>query len=162
MKRLVKFIICISVLTSLLLVGCSTKVEADISSYENEKILVTGLLENDFYITPSELAELKCVKESQTGRTAKAGTVNAVGPTMDTFLEKYDKKQTDFSKIKFYAKDKYYTYLWNEELQEKTIILSVANGKEALSDNQKPLRVLIPGVESSRWIRMVNKIEFTE
>lgn len=162
MKKLIRVILCISLLTILLLVGCGTKVKADISSYKDEKILITGLLEDDFYITPAELAELKCVNESQTGRTAKAGTVNAVGPTMDTFLEKYNKKQTDFSKIKFYAKDKYNVYLWNEELQEKTIILSVANGDDPLSDNEKPLRILIPGVESSRWIRMVNKIEFTE
>lgn len=160
-KRFIKVILFVCII-SILLSGCSTRLKADISSYQDEKILIIGLEDENFYITPAELAEMECVNETQTGKTAKAGTVNAVGPTMETFLEKYDKKQTDFEKIKFYARDDYYTYILEEDLKDSTIILSIADGDNPLGGSEQPLRILIPGAESSKWIRMVDKIEFTE
>ena len=132
---------------------------ADISAYADEEILITGLLDEDFTITPFELTELDLVRDTAVGTSDKAGTVQAIGPTLETFVEAYGKDLDDFEKVKFIAEDDYTTSLV-ESLDEE-IILSVANGRESLEDYQQPLRVVIPGVDSGTWVRMVIEIEFT-
>ncbi len=62
-------------LLSLFLVGCG----ADISAYQDREILVVGLAEEDFSVTPRQLSEMKCTSETATGQSAKAGTVTANG-----------------------------------------------------------------------------------
>ena len=135
---------------------------ADISAYENEQILVTGLTDEDFYITPGQLAELPLEKVTATGETAKAGTVNGIGPTMDTFIEAYGEgaAKEDFKQVKFYASDNYTTALVRT-LQEGEIVLSIANGNEPLYEGHQPLRIVIPGEDSGTWIYMITAIEFT-
>lgn len=140
---------------------CFTGCKANISEYENEKIQITGLLEEDFYITPAELAGMGCTEAVAHGKTAKAGTVQAYGPTLETFLSSYGKSVEDFYSIKFSAADDYDVTLGRQTFQKQEVILSVANGSKALYKEQQPLRVIIPEVDSGKWIRMVNKIEFT-
>ena len=140
--------------------GCSTSVRADLSAYGDEQIKISGLTAEEFVITPNELAELDCESKSATGKTQKAGTVHGVGPTLDTFLAQYNKKQTDFQKIIFRAKDGYAITLNSQDLQEYTIFLLLAKGKEPLSEREAPLRLLIPGADSGKWARMVTEIEF--
>jgi len=140
--------------------GCGTSVQADLSDYGDEPIRISGLAAEEFTVTPYELAELDCTAQSATGRTQKAGTVHGVGPALGTFLAQYGKDQTDFQKIIFRAKDDYTITLGPRDLQEYTIILAIADGKNPLSEHEAPLRVLIPEAESSKWVRMVVEIEF--
>ena len=142
--------------------GCSTSVRADLSSYGDEPIRISGLTddEEDFTVTPKEIAKLECESGSATGKTQKAGTVCGVGPTLDTFLAQYDRQQTDFQKIIFRAKDSYTITLGPRDLQEYIIILSLANGNKPLSENEAPLRLVIPEADSGKWVRMVIEIEF--
>lgn len=134
---------------------------ADISAYEDEQILVTGLEEEDFYITPGELMELECMSATAQGQTAKAGTVEAYGPTLKTFLEKYGKTLDEFKSVKFIAEDDYVVTLGKVSWENYDVILSVADGSEALPDYQQPLRVVIPGGQSGNWVRSVIEIQFT-
>lgn len=136
---------------------------ADISAYENEKILISGLTEEDFYVTPAELARLPLTNVTAQGKSEKAGTVSGIGPTLDVFLEAYGDGATrdDFKQVKFYASDEYTTVLV-KTLEEKEIVLSIANGREALEEWQQPLRIVIPEEDSGKWIRLVTEIEFTE
>ncbi len=141
--------------------GCSTSVRADLSSYGDEPIRISGLTDDeDFTVTPKELAKLECESGSATGKTQKAGTVCGVGPTLDTFLAQYNRQQTDFQKIIFRAKDSYTITLGPRDLQEYIIILSLANGNKPLSENEAPLRLVIPEADSGKWVRMVIEIEF--
>lgn len=140
--------------------GCHDKVQADISSYGDTPIKIIGLTEEDFTVTPNELAELKCVKMSASGKTEKSGHVNSVGPLIDTFVAKYDKKLTDFKKIKFLAKDSYQVSFSGDSLTDYTITMSVANGKDPLPESMQPMRLLIPEAESSNWVYGVIQIEF--
>jgi DMSO/TMAO reductase YedYZ molybdopterin-dependent catalytic subunit len=140
--------------------GCGVSVQADLSTYGDQPILISGLSAEDFTVTPNELAQLDCESQSATGKTQKAGTVHGVGPTLDTFLAQYNKKQTDFQKIIFRAKDGYTITLGPQDFKKHTIILSLANGKEPLSEQEAPLRLLIPGAESGKWVRMVTEIKF--
>jgi len=141
--------------------GCSTSVRADLSSYGDEPIRISGLTDDeDFTVTPKELAKLECESGSATGKTQKAGTVCGVGPTLDTFLAQYNRQQTDFQKIIFRPKIVIPITLGPRDLQEYIIILSLANGNKPLSENEAPLRLVIPEADSGKWVRMVIEIEF--
>lgn len=141
----------------LLLSACG---KADISSYGETTIAVSGLADADFTVTPDELAQLACVSRTATGATAKAGTVNAYGPLLDTFLAQYNCKASDFKKIRFLCADGYKVVLRDEYLTDYEVVLAVSCGKTALPEGQQPLRVLIPGAESSMWAYAVTRIEF--
>jgi hypothetical protein len=145
--------------------GCGdgqTEVKADMSAYGDAPIEISGLTETDFTVTPNELATLACVSRSATGATAKAGTVRAVGPLLDTFLAEYGKKMSDFNRIRFIASDEYRVVLRDEYLTDYEVVLSVASGGEPLPGSEQPLRILIPEAESNMWEYACVRIEFVE
>jgi len=152
-------IICLAVAIA---AGCSPSIKADLSAYEDEEIRIAGLRSEEFMVTPGELAKLECESQTATGKTQKAGTVRGIGPTLDTFAKQYGKRQTDFKKVVFRAKDGYTITLGTQDLTKYDIILSLANGEKPLSGQEAPLRLVIPGAESSKWIRMVNEIKFMD
>ena len=142
--------------------SCSNvvKVKADISAYGDTPITISGLSDRDFTVTPNTLAKMECVQMSGSGKTEKAGTVTAVGPLLETFLAQYGKSRSDFSKVRFYASDKYKITLKDEYLTQYQIVLSIAKGNDPLPEAQQPLRLFIPKAESSNWIYAVTRIEF--
>lgn len=135
--------------------------KADISAYSDQQILITGLLEEDFYITPGELAELKCVSATAQGKTEKAGTVKGYGPTLETFLAQYGVTLDELKSVKFFAADGYTVTLGRVTWEKHDIILSIANGKEPLDEQHRPLRLVIPGGESGTWTYLIQEIQFT-
>ena len=146
---------------TLLLASCiSSPTAADISDYINDEITISGLLDEEFTITPGDLSELECVSRTASGATAKAGTVSATGPLLDTFLKQYGYKASDFDRIRFIAKDAYRTLLRNDYLTDYDVVMAVSSGKEPLSEDLRPMRLLIPEAESSMWIYGVIRIEF--
>ena len=150
----------LALILTLTLSGCSSR--PDLSEYEDVPILIKGLEAQDFEITPGELLEMDCVSGEDTGGSDKAGTVEGYGPELDSFLSEYGKKRSDFSKIRFLAKDGYKKTIWGEMLENSEIVFSVANGDEPLRENEMPMRLLIPGAESSYWVYGVVEIEFVE
>lgn len=148
-------LICVCLLC---ITACGKK--ADISSYSNEEIIISGLEDEEFSVTPEELMELECVSRTASGRTEKAGTVEAYGPLLDTFLLQYDCKASDFKKIRFLAKDSYKTVLKDDYLTDYEVVMAVSGGSKPLDESQQPLRILIPEAESGMWTYGVNRIEF--
>jgi hypothetical protein len=134
----------------------------DISAYETDEIVVSGLLDEDFTITPKELLALDCVSRTATGATEKAGTVSATGPLLDTFLAQYGCKASDFSRIRFLAKDEYRTVLRGEYLTDYDVVMAVSSGSKPLAEGFRPMRLLIPEAESNMWIYAVIRIEFVK
>ena len=153
MKKLGLLTLCILVLTA-----CGGK--ADISDYADAPITVSGLLDEEFTVTPHELAALDCVSRTATGATAKAGTVNAYGPLLDTFLAQYGYTASDFYKIRFLCADDYKAVLRDEYLTDYEVVMAVSYGSEPLPENMRPLRLLIPDGESNKWAYAVTRIEF--
>jgi hypothetical protein len=149
-------------LAVLLLCSCGgpVTVSADISAYGDTPITISGLLDQDFTVTPHELAGLECVQMSGSGKTEKAGNVTAVGPLLETFLTHYGKSKSDFSRVRFYARDAYKISLNEEYLTNYNVVMSVARGDEPLPPDQQPLRLFIPKAESSNWIYAVIRLEF--
>ena len=139
------------------LAGCGKPGLAD---YGDEPIVISGLMEEDFTITANELMALDRISRTATGATAKAGTVKAYGPLLDTFLAQYGYKASDFYKIRFLCADEYKVVLRDEYLTDYEIVLAVAYQDGPLPENMRPLRLLIPGAESSKWAYAVTRIEF--
>ncbi len=133
---------------------------ADISDYGDTAITISGLTEEEFTITPNELAQMECVSRSATGATAKAGTVNAYGPLLDTFLAQYGCTAADFYKIRFLCADAYKVVLKDEYLTDYEVVLAVSYQDEPLPESFQPLRLLIPEAESNMWAYSVIRIEF--
>ncbi len=144
----------------LVLLSACGKKTADISAYAETPIAIAGLTEAEFTVTPAALAALDCVSRTATGATAKAGTVNAYGPLLNTFLAQYGCSAADFYKIRFLCADGYKVVLRGEYLTDYEIVLAVSAGSEPLTEAQRPLRVLIPEAESSKWAYSVIRIEF--
>jgi hypothetical protein len=142
--------------------ACGGTPEADISAYGDAPVAISGLTDEDFTVTPNELAALECVSRSATGETAKAGTVKAVGPLLDVFLADYGKKSSDFNRIRFIASDGYRVVLRDEYLTDYEVVLSIASGGEPLPESERPLRILIPEAESGMWEYSCIRIEFVE
>jgi hypothetical protein len=143
----------------LIFASCAAK-PADISAYADTPIEIAGLTDKDFSVTPRELSELDCVKRSATGATAKAGTVSASGPLLDTFLAQYGKKMTDFERIRFIGADDYRKVLKGDYLTDYEVVLSIASGNKPLPATDQPLRILIPEAESEYWVYSCVRIEF--
>ncbi|MEA4966050.1 MAG: hypothetical protein VB055_09545 [Oscillospiraceae bacterium] len=150
-------LLCACFAVFLFLAGC----RADISAYENQAIQISGLTEEDFTVTPRELAEMKCVSATATGNSAKAGTVNAYGPTLATFVGLYGKSMDELESVRFLAGDDYDVLLGPVTWKDHDVIFSISNGGDPLEASQQPLRIVIPGVNSGKWVRMVTRIEFT-
>lgn len=153
-----KYSLCIFLfLTAVLLIGC----RADISAYADTPILVTGLPSGDRTVTPAELAELDCTSATAVGKSAKAGTVNAWGPTLETFLAFCGVSLDEVRYVRFYAGDGYSVSVGAKVWDKYPVILSVANGNRPLEEGQQPLRVVIPDGPSSNWVRFVTEIAVT-
>lgn len=155
--RCVILLICLSVML-LCLSGC----KADISAYEDQEIRIIGLTEEEFTVTVGELADMDCRSATATGTSQKAGTVKAYGPTLQTFVETYGRSLDEFRSVTFRATDDYDVTLAALTWDSYDVILSVANGSEPLDEYQQPVRLVIPGGDSGKWVRMVYEIEFKE
>ncbi len=132
------------------------------SSYADQEIEIIGLLDEDFTVTPAELAQLDCVMTSTTGNTKKAqGTIYAYGPTLETFLAQYDVTLDQLRSMKAVGLDDYTVTLGKTTWDKYTINLAVKNGKKQLLERQRTLRIIIPGADSGKWIREIGQLIFT-
>jgi hypothetical protein len=140
---------------------------ADISAYAQTGISVSGLADEDFIVTPGMLSDHKVTQTAAaaSGKGAqgesKAGTVNAYGPTLETFLAGYGHTISDFRTITFYCKDGYTTVLRPSRMESDEVIMSFASGKEPLPPYQWPLRLVIPAEDTGKWCFGILRIEFT-
>jgi len=75
-------------------------------------------------------------------------------------MAQYGYTAPDFETIRFIAKDGYRTTLRGKYLTDYDVIMAVSSGTVPLAEGLRPLRLLIPGAESSMWIYSVSRIEF--
>lgn len=145
-------------LALVLLALCACR--ADISAYADTPITVVDLTEEPFTITPGELAQLDCVSATARGNSDKAGTVQARGPLLRTLAESRGRSLDEFYYVRFSASDNYDVTINALVWDAYDVILSVSNGSKPLEERQRPLRVVIPGYDSGKWVRLVTEIRF--
>ena len=137
---------------------------ADFADYAQEQVLISGLGDEDFYISVAELAELPAVSRSAsaTRSNGEKVSITAVGPLLDTFLASYGAVQTDFDHIRFGAADGYAITVDQNLLANRELILAVMDGKSPLTADDRPLRLVIPGERAMYWVRHLNSISFEQ
>jgi hypothetical protein len=130
--------------------------------FDEEKIVVHGLQEQDFEITLGDLKKLPAItKHAESARSnGEKVSADATGPLLDTFLQQYGKTQKDFSRIRFTAKDKYSIAVPSEVLSNRQIILSYVNNGKPLEDDMLPVHVVIPGERAMYWVRSLTRMDF--
>ncbi len=131
---------------------------ADISEYGDDPILISGLLDEDFFVTPNELAELKCVSEVG---VKKSDPVLIYGPTLETFVAEYGRTLDDFYSVSIYAYDNYTVTIGKATWNKYEVILCISDGNEPLAEDHRPLQLAIPGARAHSWIYQIKEIEFT-
>jgi hypothetical protein len=131
-------------------------------THDEDKILIHGLQSEDFRISVSDLKKLAAVTQYAESNRANGEKVKveATGPLLDTFLQAYGKTQRDFTTIRFSANDNYSIAVPSDVLQKRKIILAYADYGKALSEEDQPIRVIIPEERSMYWVRMLNRIDF--
>lgn len=144
--------------------GCGREEKSDSSAYDylQQKILIKGLTEEDFSVTAEELTKLESVTEkAEASRfNGEKVKVKATGPTLDTFLSKYGKKQSDFESVRFTAADKYSIAVPKEILESRKIILAYEDDGKPLDKKAEPIHVVIPEERAMYWVRMLKQIDF--
>lgn len=143
--------------------GMGKKAPAEkISNYGNKKVVISGLKDENFEVSVSQLMQLETVTKSAKANTSNGQEVRVkiTGPLLDTFLKQYGKSQKDFSTIRLTAKDKYSIAVPKDILSSREIILGVINKGEALTNEDQPVKVVIPGERAMYWVRMLSRIDF--
>lgn len=140
--------------------GCSHKVEADISAYEDTEIKVVGIWEEPRIFTTSDLAGLKCTAKTITAETGKKKVkIRAAGPALDTFLENCGVSWEQLDRIVFTAGDGYRKEFTGSFFQvHPDAVLAVADGKNPLKEEEQPVRLVISGTTPDFWVRNVVEI----
>ncbi|MBR5429212.1 MAG: molybdopterin-dependent oxidoreductase [Firmicutes bacterium] len=144
--------------------GAASVDASDFAGYAEAQILISGLEDEDFYISVAELGELPAVSRAASATRANGDKVSitAVGPLLDTLLEEHGHRQTDFDHIRFGATDGYAITIEQNLLAKREIILAVMDGSSPLTADDQPLRVVIPGERAMYWVRHVNSISFEQ
>ena len=139
---------------------------ANISGYETVEIEVEGLAEEPITITAKDLAGMPLTKvsvETHQGELAegeKPELGRAIGPTLDEFLKQYGKTTEDFRSMKAYD-ERGNSTAFVRTMKEKTIVLSVANGRQPLGEKEAPLRIAVDGEDPGEWSGWIRRIVFT-
>lgn len=155
-------------LSLLLILVCITGLSAcgtddiDISSYKDQKIILSGIQDDDIEITIADLRAMECKTLKTYCTSDKVGKVRATGPELDTVLSEYGVSKSDFSSITIYGTDEYDVKLNNEYITSNDIYLAFGIDGEPLDAESAPCRIIIPKSDSAYWTRMVYKIEFVK
>jgi hypothetical protein len=166
MKNTAKILLLFSaLLLAMTMAACGGKAQDNAAApgpFDEEKIMVHGLAEQDFEITLGDLKKLPAVTRhaEATRANGEKVSVDATGPLLDTFLEQYGKSQEDFSRVRFSAKDQYSIAVPAEVLGNRQIILSYINDGKPLADDVRPVRVVIPGERAMYWVRNMIRMDF--
>ncbi|MDR0916852.1 MAG: molybdopterin-dependent oxidoreductase [Oscillospiraceae bacterium] len=160
MKRVISVFLAVAAIIAL--ASCAAKLP-DISAYGDTPIEISGLLDEDFTITPNELAKFPLTHLSANGVTAQSGKVDKasdVGVTLVDFLAHYGKSPADFKYIRFYAYDKYQITLGGAKYTDDVVLFALASHGKPLDEALQPMRLIIPTAETNQWIYGIVRIEF--
>lgn len=161
MKRILSFSLIVAVIAGcgILLSSCGVD-DIDISSYADQKIVLSGIQDEDVVITIADLKALECKTLKTNSTSDKIGDVRATGPELDVVLAEYGASKADFAKIIIYGTDEYDVKLQKDYITANDIYLAFGIDGKPLDEESAPCRIIIPESDSAYWTRMVNKIEF--
>jgi Na+-translocating ferredoxin:NAD+ oxidoreductase RnfG subunit len=88
--------------------------------------------------------------------------ITVEGPLLDNVLAKHGIKLSNYRGIGITGRDGYYALISKDIMDQRQIILgSRFNGKEIIEE-EKPIRVVVPGEMGVYWVKMVSSIDLYE
>lgn len=126
-----------------------------------QKIIVTGLTDEECEVTVGELKKLPAVTKRAEATRASGEKVKlkATGPVLQTLLQEYGKSIKDYNTVRFSAKDGYSIAVPPDVLESRPIILAYQIDGRSLDEENQPVRVVIPGERAMYWVRMLERID---
>lgn len=167
-KYLQTSLLLLLLLPTLFLCGCGAEpgreqLQNEAAAYDGDTILIRGLgEEDDFELTVAQLMELEMVTKSVAADMADGTQVKVkiTGPLLETLLQQYGRSQKDFTLVRFSAADKYSIAVPAEILKNQAIILGLVDRGRALTEDERPVRVVVPGERAMYWVRRLTCIDF--
>ncbi len=160
-KRVIPFLMVL--LLMLTPIGCGEKTDTtgSVTADDGREILITGLTNDEYKITVGELKKLPVVTEKAqaTRSNGEVVKVKATGCLLEDLLQQQGKSTEDYNTIRFTALDGYSIAVPSDILKSRTIILAYQMDGKPLDDENRPVRVVIPGERAMYWVRMLEKVE---
>ncbi|MTI70353.1 MAG: hypothetical protein FH751_08910 [Firmicutes bacterium] len=161
----------IKVLSILLLILLSMGLLA-CSNEKSEKAANTGVKENkevkEIKLSGLEKESISVDKINELDKVSKEfrsitssgeeKTFKVEGVLLNRLLKKFNKKQSNFTKIRFIATDGYSINLPSDILTKKDVVLA----SKVDGEKQTPFRVAVNNERSMYWVKDISKIEFLE
>lgn len=129
-----------------------------------ENITLIGIGDDDIKITVDEIKKLKIINKdvislSSGGEETK---MNVTGGLLEELLNKRGISQAELSGIRVTAIDGYSMEIPSEVLKNRDIILAYEiNGKPLFEEN-RPIRIIVPGERAMYWVGAVSTIGVAE
>lgn len=142
--------------------GGSDLSAGELEAIDNTTITLHGLEDKDIEISVAQLKELDSETEKAEATRSNGDTVSvkATGPLLDTLLEEYGVDKSDFNTIRFYAADGYSIAMPSSFVEENDIIIAYYDKGKPFSEEDGPVRVIVPGQRAMYWVRMLTRIDF--
>ncbi|HZK57544.1 MAG TPA: molybdopterin-dependent oxidoreductase, partial [Clostridia bacterium] len=169
------YIVAILIVIILVSAGCGRSVEPNaessgsdgkVSTAEDitESIILAGIGGEDIKVTIEEVEKLKKVSKDVISLSSDGGEteLNASGGLLGELLEKHNITQTELDSIRVTAGDGYSMEIPSEILKNRDIILAYEINGESLFEEDKPIKIVIPGERAMYWVRNVAKIEIAK
>lgn len=160
-NRLLPFLLIFIIM--LTLAGCGEKTETagDLTAEDGQEFVITGLTDSDYPITVGELKKLPAItkKARATRSNGEVVKIKATGCLLEDVLQQQGKSVKDYSTIRFSARDGYSIAVPPDILKNRSIILAYRIDGKSPDEENRPVRVVIPGERAMYWVRMLERID---
>lgn len=139
----------------------------DIAAYATQTVQLIGLTEDVVEVSPEQLAELSCYSVKASNASDRAGQGNLVektaygyGPLLNDVVGKWGHQVDDFDRLVVHCLDGYEVVILPNETLDGDIYLSIARGKDALAEDMRPMRLIMPEMPPGQWAYGIESITF--
>lgn len=139
----------------------------DIAAYATDTVQLIGLREDVVEISPEQLAELTCHSVKASNASDRAGQGNLVektaygyGPLLNDVIGQWGHDIDDFDRLVVRCSDGYEVVILPGETLDGDIYLSIARGKDALVEEMRPMRLIMPEMPPGQWAYGIESITF--
>jgi len=128
---------------------------------KEDEFKIIGLTEEDITVSISELKDLPSVTRDVTSVDSSGDEDNytVTGALFSDLLEKKGKSQKNLKAVRFIASDGYSIEVSENILENRDIILTYEIDGEALYEEAKPMRIVIPEERAMYWVKKVTEIK---
>lgn len=128
-----------------------------------KNIMITGLADEPFTLTESELAELPTASETVEGYEQlppEQAAIYELGPTLATLAEAYGHELSEYAEVCFVSNTTYSVGATAETLA-KDLVLTLRTPDGPLPDKYLPMQVILPERNNQNWAFGVISIDFS-